>query len=290
LWVGARAARLMDRWLKPSGPPETPVSREFKISYVSPSIVQGESDEFALLYEDEQDPLSFSGFEQSHPCGGMLYFPTSAEWDVRLGYRRGQRKLILGRLLDFARRKSHFAFIERSLTDERFFARWPRESNYLGRQYKRLPVREEDVGKCIQIPTMINSTAPSPAVSRAGFDRPFRTVVYKTDLETVRLISDRTARHATRVEFQFLIPQFRQVPETFDGLTVEDITDTETQEGELAQLLEKFKGLCRLFRLEANDGTRGLILAGLATFWEDDAPPGAPSKIKIPGTPAPRLY
>lgn len=262
----------------------------FEINYVSSSIVRCEVDEFALEYKDDEGTLSFSGFEEGHACGGMLYFPTSAEWDVWLPNRRGQRNRILGHILDFARRKRYFAFMKASLTDPEFFARWPRESNYLGRRYKRSPVPSQGTGKLIRPVTQIDSSANPPAVSRVSFDRPFRTQLFKTEVETVRLCSDRTARHASRVEIQFLMPWYKEIPDTFDDLTIEDITDSDMPSEAIAPLPEKWKGLGRLISLRANDGTRGLILSSLAYYWEDDAPPGTPSKVPIPGTPSPPLY
>jgi len=261
------------------------------ITFTSSSIVRSEPLQFALEYKDEQGTLMFNGFELGHACGGMLYFPTLEEWDSFLPDRRGQRKKILVNILEFVRKKKSFGYLERSLTDLGFHARWPKESNYLGFAYKRPRVSEAEVGKFVRPLTLIDTRPLGTHVSHVRFDRPFRTQVFNLNQrETVRLCSDRTAQHATRVEVQLLMPSSKDIPDAFDDLTVEDMTDSEILQGAEAEELRKWQGAMRAISLRASEGTRRLILCLGAMFWEDDAPPGAPSKVQVPGAPHPNQY
>lgn len=261
-----------------------------KITVTSSSIVQCEAYEFCLDYEDGQGTVSFRGFEEGHACGGMLYFPTLEQWDTWLPNRRGQRKRILVEILNFVRQnKKYHGYLERSLTDLGFLARWPRESNYLGTRYRTSPVPQAAAGKFIRDVTVITSKAnpqsKSAPVSRVDFDRPFRTQVFNLNQrESVRLCSARTASHPSRVEIQFLMPFSKEIPESFDDLAVEDITDVESPSITIPATLNRMKGMARLFSLVAGNGTQGFVLCIGAMFWEDDAPPGAPSKVDVWGT------
>ena len=88
---------------------------EFKIEYISPSIVRNERYEFCLRYLDAQGEVVFSGYEQGHSSGGMLYFLSPEDWSELYPERRGQRELIRMRLLEHCRGHRYFNFLEPSL-------------------------------------------------------------------------------------------------------------------------------------------------------------------------------
>ena len=211
-----------------------PGPTKFEIRYVSPSIVRCEDNEFALQYVDDQGELTFSGFEAGHASGGMLYFPTAEEWDAFLPKRGGQRSKVLERLFDFGSKKGgNFGFILPSLLEPGFFARWPKERDYLRKDPS--PDEVQRIVKAMLAIRCINSTMAPPAVSRVAFDRPFRVENFKGTVDVldgpirnVVLRSDQTPGHPSRVEIQFLMVAYQKIPPAFDGVTVEDVTDTAT--------------------------------------------------------------
>jgi hypothetical protein len=229
--------------------------------------------EFALEYEDEQGELLFRGFEKDEDGGGMLYVPPKDEWDTCFPHRTGQRRQILDRLLAFVRKKSFFASIEPSLLEPDFFERWPRQHDYLRKRCAPRPLR-----RIARVPvfTTIDPSMPPPAVARLQFDRPFRVELLKDKGGSIRLRSDRSPDHASRVEAVFVAVVFQNVPATFDDLTVDVVTDGEALDGEIASVRDQWKGW-KMFRLQSKDGDTGFIVAMLCGFGEDIEPPDSPS-------------
>ena len=90
----------------------------FKIRYVSPSIVRCGQYDFCLEYSEPGVSFCFNGVESGHKSGGMLYFPTAAEWDIKYPSLKGQRERIKNNIINYTRESLHVRFVSDFLLDE----------------------------------------------------------------------------------------------------------------------------------------------------------------------------
>jgi len=104
---------------------------DYNVRYVPAGIVRAADHECCIEYADEQGQLHFFGFDPAHESGGMLYFPTSEEWNDFRPDRLGQREIIKARIVAYVRATRWIGALERSLVDERIYERFPEAASYL---------------------------------------------------------------------------------------------------------------------------------------------------------------
>lgn len=234
---------------------------------MSSAMARTDGPEFTIIYKDEQGELYFAGFESTHESGGMLRVPTVDEWASEIPNRRGQREKILNRLIDFTRNSAAFRYLEPSLTDIPFRRRWQKELAELARR-SCLPLTAAQARALLRPRmTWVNAQRPDPAVRLVQYDRRFqvRVITAVSLFKCFLLRSDRTPAHPTRVEIEIFHVESGVLPDTLDGLTIDDVSP-DGREGEP-----------RHFRLRSPDGFDTRIVAKHCLFGEDAAGPEAPS-------------
>lgn len=99
-------------------------STDYKFEYISPTILRGDDDRaFLLFYSDVLGRVEFGGYEPRHGSGGMIDLLSEEDWDALYPARKGQRDLILQRLIEYSRTHPHYHFIERSLQKRQLLRR-----------------------------------------------------------------------------------------------------------------------------------------------------------------------
>jgi hypothetical protein len=145
---------------------------------------------------------------------------------------------------------------------------------YLGVGQTRDGVEAVLVGEVMRSPTVLDRG------SRMAFSRRFHVEVLRGGMNRLLLRALPTSVEPTRVEVFFQYVQHLDMPMTFDGLVVHDVTDIGTASPERRALLLRFPE-CRVFQLASGGATVGHIVAAACAFGEDSAPMGAESMFPL---------
>lgn len=126
--------------------------------------------------------------------------------------------------------------------------------------------------------------SPTPLASggSVGFLRVFHVESFRGGMNRLLLRAMPTVENSERVEVLFQYVQRVEMPMTFEGLTIEDASESDGAEGPWSAVLAQYPE-CRVYRLMSGGRIVGRVASSTCVHGQDEEPIGAPSMFPMMG-------
>lgn len=126
--------------------------------------------------------------------------------------------------------------------------------------------------------------SPTPLANggSVGFLRVFHVESFRGGMNRLLLRAMPTEENSERVEVLFQYVQRVDLPMRFEGLTIEDATESDGAEDPWSVVLAQYPE-CRVYRLVSGERIVGRVAASACVYGQGEEPIGAPSMFPMMG-------